>query len=163
MPMSSPRLRFGVRLVVLARAWRRELDKRLAAVGLTDATWSPLVHLGEAKGALSQRELAALAGVEASTLVRLIDILAGRGLVARRPHPTDRRTNLIALTAAGRRTLAEIRALLAEAEGDMLSSLGEDEVADMLAGFDAIEARLRELHARQDEAPRARAHPRARA
>ena len=153
MSTSSPRLRFGVRLVVLARAWRRELDRRLAAVGLTDATWSPLVHLGEAKGALSQRELAALAGVEASTLVRLIDILADRGLVARRPHPTDRRTNLIVLTTAGRRTLAEIRALLAEAEGDMLSSLGEDEVAGMLAGFDAIEARLRELHAQQDEAP----------
>lgn len=142
---SSHRDRFGVRLVVVARGWRRELDRRLAAVGLTDATWSPLVHLGEATGALSQKELAALSGVEASTLVRLIDILAGRGLIERRPHPTDRRANLIVLTKAGRRTLSGIRKLLAEAERDMLSSLGEDEIAGILAGFDAIEARLREL------------------
>jgi MarR family transcriptional regulator, transcriptional regulator for hemolysin len=152
-PASSHRDRFGVRLVVVARAWRRELDRRLAAVGLTDATWSPLVHLGEATGALTQKELAALSGVDASTLVRLIDILAGRGLIERRPHPTDRRTNLVVLTKAGRRTLSGIRKLLAEAERDMLKSLGEDEVAGMLAGFDAIEARLREVQAQSDEGP----------
>jgi len=143
----SPRLRFGVRLVVLARAWRRELDRRLAAVGLTDATWAPLVHLGEATGAVSQRELATSAGVDASTLVRLIDILGSQGLVERRTHPTDRRINLIALTNAGRRALAEIRVLLNDAEGDMLSNLSENEVAGMLAGFDAIEVRLKEADA----------------
>jgi MarR family transcriptional regulator, transcriptional regulator for hemolysin len=159
MPLSSPRLRFGVRLVVLARAWRRELDRRLAGLGLTDATWSPLVHLGEATGALSQKDLAALAGVEASTLVRLVDILATRGLVERRPHPSDRRTNLIVLTKVGRRTLDEIRALLGEAEGDMLGSLGEDEVAGMVAGFDAIDARLREIQARQEAPSQSRRAP----
>ena len=153
MPSSpAPRLRFGVRLVVLARAWRRELDRRLAGLGLTDATWSPLVHLGDATSALTQKDLAALAGVEASTLVRLVDILVSRGLVERRPHPTDRRTNLIVLTTAGRRTLDEIRALIGEAEENMLSSLSEDEVAGMIAGFDAIDARLREIQA-EHEAP----------
>jgi MarR family transcriptional regulator for hemolysin len=146
----SPRLRFGVRLVVLARAWRRELDRRLAGLGLTDATWSPLVHLGDATGALTQKDLAALAGVDASTLVRLVDILAARGLVERRPHPTDRRTNLIVLTNAGRHALDEIRILIGEAEVDMLSSLGEDEVAGIVAGFDAIDARLAEIQAERD-------------
>ena len=155
----SPRLRFGVRLVVLARAWRRELDRRLAGVGLTDATWSPLVHLGEATGALSQKDLAALAGVEASTLVRLVDILAERGLAERRPHPTDRRANLIALTKFGRQTLGEIRALLGEAEGDMLSSLSEDEVAGMVASLDAIDARIREIQAHQDRPSQPRRAP----
>ena len=151
MPTSPYRDRFGVRLVVVARAWRRELDRRLSAVGLSDATWSPLVHLGEATGALSQKELAALSGVDASTLVRLIDILTGRGLIERRPHPTDRRTNLIVLTKAGRRTLSGIRKLLVEAETDMLSTLGEDEVAGMLAGFDAIEQRLREVQSLSED------------
>ena len=88
---SSPRARLGVRFALLARRWRRVLDARLAASGLSDATWVPLVHLEESGGGVTQKELAALVGIEGSSLVRLIDILGRQGLVERRVDTTDGR------------------------------------------------------------------------
>ena len=101
-PPAPARLRFGIKFVLLARRWRQALDQRLAEVGLSDATWAPLVHLWESGGGISQKDLAALVGIDGSSLVRLLDILAGRGLVERRMDPADRRTRLVFLTEAGR-------------------------------------------------------------
>jgi MarR family transcriptional regulator, transcriptional regulator for hemolysin len=144
-PLSPPRAHFGFRFVVLARRWRQELDARLAAVGLTDATWAPLIHLGEARGGLSQKELAARAGVDASTLVRLIDRLEAHGFVERTAHRSDRRAKLVSVTQAGRKALVRIREVLAQAEAEMLGCLSDVELAQMLDGFDKIDGRLRSL------------------
>ncbi|MBW6400785.1 MarR family transcriptional regulator [Roseomonas sp. HJA6] len=141
--MTSPRLRFGLAFVLLARRWRRTLDRHLADLGLTDATWVPLVHLEEAGEPISQTELAARVGVEGSSLVRLIDILVGRGLILRTVDPLDRRTRRISLTAAGRDSLRDIRRILAEAEAEMLADVGDAEVAGALDLFARIDRRLR--------------------
>ena len=53
-PPAPARLRFGIKFVLLARRWRQALDQRLAEVGLSDATWAPLVHLWESGGGISQ-------------------------------------------------------------------------------------------------------------
>ena len=53
---TSPRSRFGFAFVLLARRWRRLLDRRIAALGLTDATWTPLIHLQMAGDGISQTE-----------------------------------------------------------------------------------------------------------
>lgn len=143
---SLPRARFGFEFVVLARRWRRELDSRLAAVGLTDATWSPLIHLQEAGEAINQKDLAALVGIDASSLVRLIDLLEGQGLVERRAHASDRRAKLLVLTVAGRAAVAEIRRVLSRAEVEMLGGLSDAELAAMLQSFAKIDRRLRQLH-----------------
>lgn len=42
----SSRDSFGMLLVGVARRWRSALDASLAEVGLSDATWGPLVHIG---------------------------------------------------------------------------------------------------------------------
>ena len=138
----SPRARFGIRFALLARRWRRALDARLAEAGLTDATWAPLVHLDETGGGLSQKSLAALVGVDGSSLVRVIDILVTRGLVERRPDPADGRTRRIHLTPEGHSRVALIRAELARAEETILADLSDGEIAEMLDRFDRIEARF---------------------
>ncbi|WP_226624808.1 MarR family winged helix-turn-helix transcriptional regulator [Alloyangia pacifica] len=138
---SSPRDRFGFAFVTLARQWHRVVDKHLAEAGLTDATWRPLVHLAEGGDGISQRDLAARIGLDTSTLVRLLDLLEARGLVERRVDPADRRARRIHLTAEGRDELARIRAMLLQAENELLGDLDDKETLAMLDGFARIAAR----------------------
>ncbi len=141
---STPRARFGFAFVLLARRWRRLLDRRIAALGLSDATWTPLIHLQMAGDGISQTELAALVGIEGSSLVRLLDILVARGLVERQADPRDRRTRLIVLTEAGHAMLGDIRRVLDEAEAEMLADASDEELAAALGLFARID---RQLHA----------------
>lgn len=129
--------------VLLARRWRRSLDRRLATLGLTDATWTPLVHLQESGDGISQKDLAARVGIEGSSLVRLLDILVRGGLVERRTDEGDRRTRLIFLTDAGRQTLKDIRRELWLGEAELLADLTDAEIAALLDAFARIDERLR--------------------
>jgi len=139
---SSPRFRFGIRFALLARRWRRVLDARLAAGGLSDATWVPLVHLQETGGGITQKELAALVGIDGSSLVRVLDILSRQGLVERRADETDGRARLIHLTAAGQRRVDEIRRDLIEEEKELLADISDADIAGMLGHFDRIDQKL---------------------
>lgn len=140
----DPVSRFGFRLVGLARRWRRRLDETLTASGFADASWVPLVHLAEG-GGVTQHELAERCGLDDSSLVRLIDALAGRGLVERRPKPADRRAKCIHLTGAGASAVTRIRAVLLAAENEMLGGAGAADLAATDALFDRIEAALGRL------------------
>lgn len=142
MTPASPRFQFGLQLVRLARRWRRELDRRLAVVGLTDATWAPLIHLKESGDGLSQKDLAASVGIDGSSLVRLLDLLAERGLIERRADRMDRRARRVFLTPAGHEAVLTIRGLILEAEADMLADLSNAEIAAMLEAFEKVHRRL---------------------
>nr|WP_246514540.1 MarR family transcriptional regulator [Neoroseomonas soli] len=121
------------------------MDRRLVAVGLTDATWAPLVHLSESGDGVSQKDLAALVGIEGSSLVRLIDILVAQGLVERRTDERDRRTRLIFLTKAGRAAVTRIRRELSRGEAEMLQDVTDAEIVAMLGAFGRIDRCLRRL------------------
>ncbi|MBL0372324.1 MarR family transcriptional regulator [Rhizobium sp. KVB221] len=136
------RFRFGITFSGLARRWRRAIEERLAAAGLADATWAPLIHLGEAGDGLNQTELAARVGIDGSSLVRLLDMLVARGLVERRPDPIDRRSKRLFLTEAGRAAERDLRAILVRAETELLADLDDAEIASALAVFEKIERRL---------------------
>lgn len=141
----TPRSRFGIRFSLLARRWRRALDARLAAEGLSDATWAPLMHLKETGGGTTQKELAALVGVDGSSLVRVLDILVRQGFVERRVDEADARARLIYLTPEGENRVNEIRKVLTRGEEAMLVDIGDQEIAAMLEHFDRIERRLEAL------------------
>ncbi|SRR6266545_2146349 len=51
---------------------------------------------------LSQQEAARRLAIDRTTMVALIDELEHKRLVARHPHPADRRKNVVDLTAEGR-------------------------------------------------------------
>ncbi len=138
----APRSQFGIRFSLLARRWRRALDIRLAQAGLTDATWVPLVHLHQTGGGLTQKELAALVGIDGSSLLRLLDILCRQGLAERRVDERDSRARLVHLTAQGEKRVAEIRQELAKGEQEVLADLSDNDIAIMLRSFDSIEHRL---------------------
>ena len=145
----SKRARFGLRFSMLARRWRRQLDTHLGDIGMTDATWVPLVHLQETGGGITQKALALLVGVDGSSLVRIIDILSRDGLVERRTDPSDGRARLVHLTDLGHERAAAIRAELANAETAILADLTDDEIETMTALIGRIDARLAEAEIEQ--------------
>ena len=139
------RSRFGIRFSLLARRWRRALEAHLATVGLTDATWVPLVHLKETGGGITQKDLALLVGVDSSSLVRVLDILVREGLIERRRDETDGRARQIHLTPDGERRVGAIMRELGSGEDAMLVDLSDDDLSQMLGHFEAIERRMSEL------------------
>ncbi|MEX8194118.1 MarR family winged helix-turn-helix transcriptional regulator [Comamonas guangdongensis] len=143
--------RLGFLMVTLTRQWRRLVEEQLAASGLTDATWTPLIHLRAWGDGVTQKELAERVGLDGSSLVRLLDILEGHGWVERRADAADRRSKRIFLTAGGNAAVDRIRATMLQAELSMLQDLDDAEVEAMLGSVNKIRARMEQLHVGRDE------------
>lgn len=145
MKQIDPRADFGGALVLLARRWRRAVDEALARAGHGDASWVPLVHLARSGGGICQRDLADRAGLDVSTLVRLLDTLGERGLVDRRHKEGDRRVRLLDLTPAGQRAVAEIQRALLACETELTAGIDSDDLAVALRLFGRIDTNLARL------------------
>jgi DNA-binding MarR family transcriptional regulator len=120
--------------VLTGEAIRRLLYRRDVAVsrhraafarslGITDIEMQALVHLAE-QGELAPSAIAALLDLSSGGATALVQRLERAGHVTRKPHPTDRRSTLIALSpkTAGR---------LADAESPVTEGL--DSVAQPLS------------------------------
>lgn len=90
-----------------------------------------MLSASAARGGLSQRELGEILGVDPSAVVALVDDLERAGLVRRDPHPDDRRTRLVVVTAAGQVTLAETRELARRVDDGLLAALTPTERATL--------------------------------
>lgn len=137
-----PRDRFGIRFSMLSRLWRRTIDQQMAAVGLADISWSPLIHLAESGDGVSQKELASLVGIDGSSLVRLLDTLETRGHIERCTAPADRRVKLVMLTDAGKAAVTDIRRHLLAIEHKMLADLSDEQLVATLDALELIHQRI---------------------
>jgi len=142
-PSTDLRHDFGITFSLLARRWRQKLHQRLAEAGVATATWPPLVHLSRQGGGLNQKELAALVGVDSSSLVRVLDQLERDALLERRRGAEDGRTRLLYLTAKGEAYVAELMRLIHEIEDDLTATLSQSELAQAMQIFAKIDAQLR--------------------
>lgn len=120
---------FARELFLVARRWRSALDDRLKDLGLNHLRWAVLERLRETPNGVSQTTLAADAGVEPSTLVRMIDAMASDGLVERRPSRKDRRINLIHITPSAVRLLDQVEQLEAGLRRSLLDDFRDEEIA----------------------------------
>jgi DNA-binding MarR family transcriptional regulator len=89
----------------------------------------------------SQQQAAQRLGIDRTSMVARIDALEGKGLVARHPHPEDRRRNVVELTDAGRDTLAGATEASDRAEAVLLASLGPEEREGLREALRTIVAR----------------------
>ena len=104
---------FAESLHQVAHAWRNELSRRLRPRGFSHSSWLLLIHLSRNDGC-THRELAQSMGIEAATLVRLVDHMEQEGLLKRHGSETDRRVKHLLLSAAGKKAVEQIRSSAAE-------------------------------------------------
>ncbi|WP_232667511.1 MarR family winged helix-turn-helix transcriptional regulator [Pseudonocardia sp. TRM90224] len=81
----------------------------------------------EEHGAASQATLGRRSGIHLSDMVATINELAERQLVERASDPSDRRRNIISLTAAGKRQLRLLEEQLAQSQDNLLAPLSPEE------------------------------------
>ena len=113
----------------------RATNAALAEHGLRVRQYSVLVLACEAPDGLSQRELAAVLGLDPSQVVLLVDELVAAGLVERQAPEVDRRTRLVVATPTGRRVREAAGRAADAAVESPLSLLGDverDRLRDML-------------------------------
>lgn len=94
--------------------------------GLTLSQYALLSRLGKRRGA-RVRDLAADAGITASTATRILDTLERRRVVDRVRAPQDRRTVTVTLTGEGRKLLRDQDAWLKARQVDFFSRLPPEE------------------------------------
>ncbi|MEU6710401.1 MarR family transcriptional regulator [Nonomuraea sp. NPDC046802] len=75
----------------------------------------------------SQLEVAQRLGIDRTTMVAMVDALERKKLVERRPHPGDRRKNIVELTGHGRDTLDGAARAVDAAEEEFLAALPGDD------------------------------------
>ncbi len=136
------------RLARLVRRWRQVLDTEFQSVGLTDATWRPLLHLHFLGNGIRQKDLAASVGIEGPSLVRLLDTLVIKGLIVRTEDSTDRRAKLLALTPAGSEAVERIRETVRRVENQLLAPLSDGEIEGVAATILRLEATVGDLRQR---------------
>lgn len=115
----------GYRLRLAQQAVFREFERSVGALGITPGRAGMLLLI-ESNPGLSQSRLAEAIGLDRSTLVPILDDLEKRDLVERRPG-VDRRTNGLALTAAGRRFLVSLKRQVSEHEDRIAARLSPKE------------------------------------
>jgi DNA-binding MarR family transcriptional regulator len=93
----DPKRSLGFLLTETARLIRRNFDRRVQPLGLTQTQWRAIAHLKHNEG-IKQATLAEILEVQPITLARLIDRMERDGWVERRPDPNDRRAVQLFLT-----------------------------------------------------------------
>lgn len=111
---------------------QRTVNDRLGAVGGHRREFSLLTALDES-GPDSQAALSRRCGIDRSDMVALVNDLALGGLLERRPDETDRRRNVVSLTAAGRERLQALREVIAAAQDELLAPLSASERERLVA------------------------------
>jgi DNA-binding MarR family transcriptional regulator len=119
-----------------------ELGRRFRAAGLSVATFNVLMILEGAGCALGPHEIGDALLVTRGTVTGLLDSLETRGLIARGPHPQDRRMLHVTLTARGRRLLARLLPQHFPAEADLVSVLSDREKETLIRLLGKLQAHL---------------------
>ncbi|MEA2157250.1 MAG: hypothetical protein QOE11_3390 [Solirubrobacteraceae bacterium] len=126
------------------RAWRAmsdvvlDHDRKVAvseALGMSFARVRALRRLAGQPHTL--RALADRLAADPPYVTLIVDDLEQRGLVRRTPHPEDRRSKLVALTAAGRQAAARADAILDEPPAALRDVPAED-LAALLRVLDRL-------------------------
>jgi MarR family transcriptional regulator for hemolysin len=138
--MSSTEERFSLALHNTARAWRQALDRRLRHLGVGQAAWLAIAAIARARKPLSQADLAASLGVEAPTVVAMVDRLVKGGYVRREPSEADRRIKRVLLTQAGHDLYAQVRAQADIFRHELLGSLDKQQLQAMTLLLEHLQA-----------------------
>lgn len=127
-----------------SRAYKAMADKVASQYSLSQATALPVLILGRL-GADGVRPgvLAEALGLEASSLVRVIDLLIENGLVERREDPQDRRAKILQLTEDGKTRAAQMEAALIPFRRDLFAEFEQADIDACLRVLTGLQSRIK--------------------
>ncbi len=112
-----------------------EMCRKLA---LTASQFACLLSLPEQGEEANIRQVAKTMGLSPSRTSRIVDSMVRRKLLSRRATDSDRRTQLLSLTAAGRKKWQVARRLLAECEQNLLDKLSGERPRELQEALQAL-------------------------
>lgn len=132
------------RLLQIGELFQRDMARAFDGTGLTTARVHLLWVLQHA-GPSTQRDLARLCEVTPRNITGLVDGLEESGHVRRTPHPTDRRSVIVELTASAAETMARMQREHAELNDTLLAAVAPKDRAAVERGISAIASHLENL------------------
>lgn len=110
-----------------------------ALFGLSVPEWRLVAVIAEEDG-ITQQAIGRRTRMDKVTVSRAAIALVDRGLLVRTKHPGDRRSHLLALSAAGRELYAAVAPMALELERRIFSQFDPSEVEAFTAMLKRIEA-----------------------
>lgn len=120
--------RLGLLLNETARGWRTQLDHRLRPLGLSMGKWTTLAHLARGGDKRTQKEIAALVGIEEPTLAGILDRLEHDGWVKRKCSTADRRCKTVHLQKRSVAVLDQIFRTAQELRHELLADIPQHDL-----------------------------------
>lgn len=140
--MESP---LGSDLSRLVRLWRALIDHRLKPLELTQTHWVTLHNIHQMPPEQSQIQLAKAIGIEQPSLVRTLDQLEKKGLIARRTCAFDRRAKRIMLTESAGGIIEQMENVIGATRREILAGISQEEHAQLLDVIGRLEKNITKL------------------
>ena len=128
-----------------ASCLRKKAGNFLQPFGLTDVQFNLMMLLQHQSGSsdgLAQAQLSNMMLVNRANITSLIDRMEKADLVARTSVPTDRRYNIIVLTAHGKRLLSRIEPLYAQEVKNIMNVLAEADQKRLIGMLEKIRSNI---------------------
>jgi DNA-binding MarR family transcriptional regulator len=121
-------------------------DAYKALFGLSIPEWRLVALIAECEG-ITQQEIGSRSRMDKVTVSRAAIALADRGLIERRPNPADKRSQLLALSAAGHDLHKAVAPKALEMERTIFGRFSDDELAAFETMLRRIDAAVLEVGA----------------
>jgi DNA-binding MarR family transcriptional regulator len=132
------------RIAVLARVVSGSLGKKYRDLGITIPEWRLIAHLAEV-GACSSGEICVRTAMDKAKVNRAVMRLVAAGLVLAGTSSTDRRVNVLKLTAQGRKIYARIVPLALDHAKSLLEPLTGAEHKELVRILGKLQAQADRL------------------
>jgi DNA-binding MarR family transcriptional regulator len=135
-------------LLSVIRLMRKQVDAAMSAQGLSLARGKLLSAIAH-EGTCRPAELAQVLQQSPRTITDAIDAMDRDGLLVRKRHPTDRRSQLLELTEAGKQALEQTKKPKKDAIDRLFHGLDLPARQQLMASLKSIEthaARIEELN-----------------
>ncbi len=128
-----------------ASCFRKKATEFFKQFSLTDVQFNVmmlLAHQSGTEGGLSQTQLSDMMLVNRANITSLIDRMEKAKLVVRTDAETDRRSNIIKMTARGRRLFTTVEPMYAKQVKEIMSRIGVTEQKRLISSLEKVRGRL---------------------
>ena len=132
---------FGFLIHDVARLLRKNFNRRVQGLGMTQEQCRVILHLSRHEG-IQQVDLAELLEIKPITLARLLDKLQEPGLIERRRNPDDRRAFRLYLTASAHAVLKDVLAIGVATRLDANRGVSTSDLEKLFSVLSRIKANL---------------------